>query len=187
METNRESKRYFRKIPSLKFLYEISNDGRVLRNIKSKKVHRQFLAKNGYYVVNVKVGKDWKVQTVHSLVAECWLGPRPEGYVVDHINRDRTDNYHGNLRYVTYKDNLHNTSEESYSNVLQALDDYRGAANQKAREILGHRVIWNNMEFESFKQAAQYIADAKGVNFGTIRTKFTQRRKYIQGSPVKYL
>lgn len=36
METNRETE--FRKIASLKFLYEISRDGRLIRNIKSRSI-----------------------------------------------------------------------------------------------------------------------------------------------------
>lgn len=37
----------FRKVPSLKFLYEISRDG-ILRNVKSKKETKFDLEKNGY-------------------------------------------------------------------------------------------------------------------------------------------
>ena len=32
--------REFRKIPSLKFLYEVSEDGRIFRNVKSKKQNK---------------------------------------------------------------------------------------------------------------------------------------------------
>lgn len=38
----------FRKVPSLKFLYEISQDG-ILRNVKSKKETAFEPDKNGYY------------------------------------------------------------------------------------------------------------------------------------------
>ena len=41
MDTNPELKIKYRKIPSLKFLYEISKDGKI-RNVKSKNILRIF-------------------------------------------------------------------------------------------------------------------------------------------------
>lgn len=185
METNRESKRVFRKIPSLKFLYEISADGRIFRNIKSKKVYRQFLNKNGYYYVNCTINKKRIMCTVHSLVAECYLGEKPKGYCIDHIDRNKHNNYHGNLRYVTYSENLHNT--DKYENITNALKEYRDAANQRAKEVLGKKVLWGNLEFASKKEAAQYIAEQQGKNSNTVRGYFVKHKKYICGKPVKYL
>lgn len=43
----------FRKIKSLKFLYEINEDG-VLRNIKSKKIIKGYVEKNGYVRVRIE-------------------------------------------------------------------------------------------------------------------------------------
>lgn len=44
-------------------------------------------------------------QTVHSLVALAFLGPRPEGYDIDHRNTDKRDNRLSNLEYVTKSEN----------------------------------------------------------------------------------
>lgn len=49
---------------------------------------------------------------VHVLIAHAFLGPRPEGLEVDHINRDKRDNHATNLEYVTKKQN----TERSWSN-----------------------------------------------------------------------
>lgn len=185
METNHESKRYFRKVPSLKFLYEISDDGRIFRNVKSKKQHRQFLNKNGYYYVNCSINKHWFSRTVHSIVAECWLGEKPENYCIDHIDRNKRNNHHSNLRYATYTENLHNTGK--YENIIGALDEYRPQANQKAKEVLGHPVRWGDKEFQSKKDAARYIAEQQGKKIDTVRAYFTQKRKFICGKPVAYL
>lgn len=43
---------------------------------------------------------------VHALVAEAFLGPRPDGYVIDHVDCVRDNNHVRNLRYVTPFANL---------------------------------------------------------------------------------
>jgi hypothetical protein len=40
------------------------------------------------------------------LMALTWIGPRPEGYEVDHINGDMLDWSTDNLQYVTPKENI---------------------------------------------------------------------------------
>lgn len=39
------------------------------------------------------------------LIALTWIGPRPEGYEVDHINGDMLDWSADNLEYVTPEEN----------------------------------------------------------------------------------
>jgi hypothetical protein len=43
---------------------------------------------------------------VHVLVAEAFLGPRPEGQEVNHKDFERTNNRLANLEWVTKKENL---------------------------------------------------------------------------------
>ena len=45
---------------------------------------------------------------VHHLVAEAFLGPRPERCDIDHVNGDRTDNRVENLRYCSRRENQDN-------------------------------------------------------------------------------
>ena len=66
--------REYRKIPSTKLQYEISADGRIVRNVKSKKVLQQKLDRYGYRVVCLTYDGKKHYPTVHELVAECWLG-----------------------------------------------------------------------------------------------------------------
>lgn len=58
---------------------------------------------NGYLMVSIG---GWK--PVHQIVAVAFLGPKPEGCEVDHINGDRKDNSLENLRYVTHEENVRN-------------------------------------------------------------------------------
>jgi hypothetical protein len=45
-------------------------------------------------------------RTCHMLMALTWIGPRPEGYEVDHLNGDMLDWSADNLEYVTPKENI---------------------------------------------------------------------------------
>ncbi len=46
-----------------------------------------------------------KMISVHSLVALAFIGPRPEGLVVDHIDNDQSNNRADNLQYITSREN----------------------------------------------------------------------------------
>ena len=50
-------------------------------------------------------------KTTHSLVAEAFIGPRPKGKFIDHIDRNPKNNRVSNLRYVTPSVNSHNTEK----------------------------------------------------------------------------
>lgn len=54
--------------------------------------------------VTVALGKG-NSQTVHSLVARAFLGPRPEGHDVAHLDGEGGNNHVGNLAYVTRSEN----------------------------------------------------------------------------------
>lgn len=43
---------------------------------------------------------------VHQLVAECYIGPCPEGKEVDHIDNDKLNNHYTNLQYLTRQENM---------------------------------------------------------------------------------
>lgn len=58
---------------------------------------------------NVFLSRDGKVKprTVHSLVAEAFIGPRPERHQCNHKNGITDDNRPENLEWVTAKENHH--------------------------------------------------------------------------------
>lgn len=96
----------FRKIPSLKFLYEVSEDGRIVRNVKSKHQLRMEQDRGGYYRVSPVLNGKQVHRLVHLLVAECWYGAKPDGLECDHIDHNNKNNHYTNLRYVTRAENL---------------------------------------------------------------------------------
>ena len=76
----------FRKLKSLKFLYEINENG-VLRNCKSKKIINGYQEKNGYIRVKIENKCLGIVRTtVHRLVAEAFIPNTDNKEEVNHIN-----------------------------------------------------------------------------------------------------
>lgn len=90
-------------------IYEISNMGR-LRYIwkinKPNKIVSNFFDRKGYYFIRF----DKKKYAIHHLVTNAFLGERPDGLIVDHIDRNRQNNRLDNLRYVTTHQNNINSS-----------------------------------------------------------------------------
>lgn len=102
-------------------LYEVSDLGRVRsldRVVTGKdgrderhngKILRSQKLYNGYLEVHVSKNGKRKHRTIHSLVAEAFLGPRPRGRDVMHVDGDRANNALENLRYGTRSENLRST------------------------------------------------------------------------------
>ena len=67
-------------------------------------------------------------------------GPAPEGYEVDHINRNPSDNRRENLRFLTHRANLRNTSRQNHmdwdtiTNCLYARIRWRDADGKEQRK-----------------------------------------------------
>ena len=65
----------FRKIKSLKYLYEVNENGTIFRNVKSKKQNKIVLDMHhsniGYYKTMVHLKEGTKRVMIHKVVAEC--------------------------------------------------------------------------------------------------------------------
>ena len=100
----------WRKCPSFSH-YSVSNTGKVRRDVKLYRVKPGLLAinrspENYPRVALVSDDGSYCSRTIHSLVAEAFIGPRPEGQVVRHLNGDGGDNRPENLAYGSFKDNV---------------------------------------------------------------------------------
>lgn len=96
--------------------YEVSSLGRV-RSLPREVTQRNGVVRksplrmrktplsDGYPQVSLMVDGRMKVTKVHRLVAEAFLGPRPPGQQVRHLNGDATDPRLVNLRYGTQSEN----------------------------------------------------------------------------------
>lgn len=98
-----ENREEWREVPQCDN-YEVSNFGRV-RHAEKGTIKGAPVAKNGYRVVNLWRRGIGRVYTVHSLVAEAFVGARPSGWSVNHIDGDKMNNSPENLEYLTLADN----------------------------------------------------------------------------------
>ena len=60
----------FRKIPKLKYLYEVNEDG-IVRNVKSKKIIKPRINKEGYLQINIHIKDKPVTITIYELVADA--------------------------------------------------------------------------------------------------------------------
>ena len=114
----------WRPVPGYEGLYEVSDLGRVksvnrlceggkgyLARFPGKLLKPQTCLRGGYLEVSLSKDGKRKHRTIHSLVAEAFLGARPEKYDVMHLDGNRKNNTLSNLRYGSRADNLHQTYE----------------------------------------------------------------------------
>jgi hypothetical protein len=109
----------WRDIAGYEKFYQVSNYGRVRSrrgNINDPfRLMCLLVPPSGYLTVRLNDRTVPDNRRVHRLVAESFLGPCPEGMVVDHIDRNRLNCHVSNLRYVTAKENANNRGDNQPS------------------------------------------------------------------------
>ena len=95
----------WRTIPSLP-AYLVSDQGDV-KSAATGRVLAKFIDASGYYRMGLRSPSGGRVnKRVHALVAEAFIGPRPEGAVTRHLDGDPLNNAPGNLTYGTQSQNV---------------------------------------------------------------------------------
>lgn len=127
--------------------FAVSSYGRV-KNLKTKHILTGGLDKNGYLKYSLRItdnpNKYAITKTAHFLVALAFLGERPEGKVVDHIDHNIKNNHYSNLRYVSISENTKNTlkvkekrnKKLSYKNTAVILYNVFGEMVEEFSSIL---------------------------------------------------
>ncbi len=64
-----------------------------------------FLDQHGYPGVHVSMGGENRLVSVHALVLEAFVGPRPAGQVCRHLDGEKTNNRLANLQWGTGAEN----------------------------------------------------------------------------------
>lgn len=83
--------------------YQVSNEGRV-RSISG--VLKPVKNHSGYNRVNLYGGDKMKTASVHSLVMAAFVGERPHGAHIEHLNHEKEDNSVSNLKYSDRSENV---------------------------------------------------------------------------------
>lgn len=118
-------KEIWKDIKGFEGYFQVSNLGRVKRllyitngRIIEEKILKPFVWQSRYLRVDIHYQKNKvhyrKAVYVHKLVAEAFLGTRPQGYEIDHIDRNYLNNRSDNLRYCTRLDNVENKDKELF-------------------------------------------------------------------------
>lgn len=81
--------------------YEVSNLGRVR---SARGVLRPSASASGH--LSVVLGRSVGTKQVHQLVMSAFVGPRPKGMEVLHLDHDPSNNARVNLKYGTRSENL---------------------------------------------------------------------------------
>jgi len=95
----------WKPIPGYESQYEVSDQGRVRTFVRGAngRLLKPAKASHGYYTVCL--GRN-NSRTLHSLVAEAFIGPKLKGQEVLHKDGTRTNNCVQNLRYGTRSENI---------------------------------------------------------------------------------
>ena len=108
--------------------YEVSSKGNV--RIGDKIINGSIMNRGYRYFQLVKDYKR-KNYLIHHLVAQHFISERPEGLVIDHIDRNKLNNNVENLRYVTQQ--INSTNHDHYRADIVA-DTQRERMSIMARE-----------------------------------------------------
>lgn len=133
--------------------FEVSNQGEI-RKVASGSLVKLTTTAAGYLCCGVSFAGRRKTRRVNIMVAEAFIGPRPDGHEVGFIDNCKTNCRLSNIHYGTPKE----------------LADYRlrngfkqPSAKLTANEVLEiRRLINSRVKFETI--AAQY-----GVSYGTVK------------------
>ena len=118
-------------------LYTIDEYGNVF-NSKNKKM-KCSIDRYGYcYLELTKEGKS-KKHKIHRLVAENFIENKFNKPCVDHIDRNRKNNFYANLRWVTFKENSNN--EKTIEHLKKIGEKYKKEYGKKIKDKKGNVYI----------------------------------------------
>jgi hypothetical protein len=173
----------WKTIPTYAGFYEVSDTGEVrsvdrevwftsktggrhLRTKKGKPVYQQEI-NSGYMVVWLNKNNATRIRTVHSLIVEAFIGPRPKDFDVCHNDGNKKNNVLTNLRYDSrrsnHKDKIRHGTNACGSKIAQAklqedqiisIRELKGAVTSSEAGVIfgvGRRTIERVWRNESWK------------------------------------
>lgn len=161
-----ETPEVWKAVPNYEGLYEISNHGRFASLRKDGRFFRKLNEKTHYLSASVKSlnGGTQKCFYIHTLVAQVFIGPRPDGLVVRHLDGNRYNNHVSNLAYGT---NSQNVADAVKHGTYKGSNNGRSVVNEngaKAIKFLSENGV-----------SKKLLAEAFGVCLGTIYATTSNR------------
>lgn len=118
-----------------------------------------FSKSRGYLSIDLQTGPIKKRFVVHRLVALAFIGPRPEGQHINHIDGVKTNNAASNLEYVTPSEN----QKHSFKIGLHSLKGERHTRAKLTNEAV-HDIRMRIATGQSQKEVSKFY----GVSESTI-------------------
>lgn len=154
-------------------LYEVSNLGRV-RTAKGHRILKPWRTRNGYIHITLTKDKAHKHMLMHRVVATAFCERGAGCDVVNHINRNPSDNRAVNLEWTTQS-----------RNVKYAYD--MGRADNVARKKI--KCVENGKQFYSSMEAATWLNIERfhdSHNLNTISRTIRQAANGSRGHKTAY-
>ena len=89
-------------------MMQITEEGCVMREVRpsfSPIRRKRWRSSNGISGTQYPVMRNFNCMNCHTLIALTWIGPRPQGMEIDHLNGNILDWSADNLEYVTPAEN----------------------------------------------------------------------------------
>ena len=102
-----DSKEQWQPIPGYEGIYAVSSWGRILSRARSRPPHilKPIYQRDGYLTVILYKDHHPATSRIHRLVLQAFAGPRPHGYVSNHIDGLKSNNRLSNLEYIPRRQN----------------------------------------------------------------------------------
>jgi hypothetical protein len=160
--------------------YSVSSLGRVRRDTASVRwpagLIRPAMHPKGYLQVCLRVSPRKHTIRVHILVAAAFLGPRPDGLTINHIDGNKLNNAVSNLEYVTQQRQIRHAFEHGLS---------RQDGEHNAIHVLTEaEVVWAREQYAALAVTQQELANRFGVDRTTIRDMLHGRNWPNAGGPI---
>ena len=131
--------------------YSITKDGGVWSS-KTYRFLKTNTGTNGYkYLVLRRNGRS-VTSYIHRLVALTFIGPRPEGLEIRHLNGNRDDNRIENIRYGTRSENR----QDSRKHGTLCFGEKQGCSKLTWQQVLDIRAAYSTGRWTQIRIARAY-------------------------------